>query len=82
MNRLACFLLLMVAGLNSHPYTLSCDNNHEAFYYRSVIRYWSGDHKLNTADKETDRARYYLVTDSGLKQVSADVAARKITSQP
>lgn len=75
-------MLWILRQNGTHLYPLSCDNNHEAFYYRSVIRYWSGDHKLNTADNESDRARYYLVSDSGLTQISADVAATKIEAPP
>jgi len=75
-------MLWILRQNGTHLYPLSCDNNHAASYYRSVIRYWSGDHKLNTADSDSDRARYYLVSDSGLQQISADVAASKISARP
>lgn len=71
-------MLWILRRHGTHLYPLTCENSHEAAYCRQVIRYWSGDHKLNTATEHDERATYYIVSESGIEQISADQAADHI----
>lgn len=62
----------------THLYPLIWKNSHEAAYCRQVIRYWSGEHKLNTACTDEERAKYYIVSESGLEEISANKAAERV----
>lgn len=63
-------LLWILREHGTHLYPTQCDNSHEASFYRQVIEYWSGDHKLNFSPNAEERARYYLVTESTLTPIT------------
>lgn len=74
-------MLWILRENGTHLYPLHCENSHEAWYYRRVVDYWSGDHKLNVAGTEAERARYYIVSENTLEPVTADEARERITTQ-
>lgn len=63
-------LLWILRDHGTHLYPTLCENSHEATYYRQVIAYWSGEHKLNYSPHAEGRARYYLVSAEELREVS------------
>lgn len=71
-------MLWILRENGTHLYPLECDTAHEATYYREVIRYWSGDHKLNMANCDEDRARYYIVNCDRLLRVTSEDAAASL----
>jgi len=71
-------MLWILRSHGTHLYPLTWENSHEAAYCRKVIRYWSGDHKLNVGTQENERARYYIVSDSGLEPITAEEAAGRV----
>ncbi len=71
-------MLWVLRQNGTHLYQLTCENSHEAAYCRQVVRYWSGDHKLNTASTQDERAKYYVVDENGLEEINADEAAERI----
>jgi hypothetical protein len=54
----------------THLYPTLCENSHEASYYRGVIAYWAGDHKLNYSPDAEGRARYYLISADAIKEIT------------
>lgn len=74
-------MLWILRKHGTHLYPLTWEISHEASYCRQVIRYWSGDHKLNTASTDDERAKYYIVSESGLEEVSADQAAERVNAR-
>ncbi|MDC0935221.1 hypothetical protein OAS39_02965 [Pirellulales bacterium] len=72
-------LLWMLRSHGTHLFPLECENSGQAHYAREVIRYWSGDHKLNVAQSDADRARYYRVTRHGLQQITWSEALDEIS---
>ncbi len=71
-------MLWILRRHGTHLYPLAWENAHEAAYCRQVIRYWSGEHKLNTASTDEERAKYYIVSETGLEEISADEAAERV----
>ena len=71
-------MLWILRRHGTHLYPLVWENSHEAVYCRQVIRYWSGEHKLNTASSDEERAKYYSVSESGLEEITADEAAERV----
>jgi hypothetical protein len=74
-------MLWILRQYGTHLYPVQCGSGHEAAYYRQVIRYWSGDHKLNLATQDEDRARFYIVTGAGIRQLSADEACQAVDAR-
>lgn len=64
----------------THLFPLECQTAGEASYARTVIRYWSGEDKLNVIQNPAERPKYYLVKSSGLTEITAKEAAVKIRS--
>ncbi|MDC0936281.1 hypothetical protein OAS39_08325 [Pirellulales bacterium] len=71
-------MLWVLRSHGTHLFPLACDSAGQADYAKEVIRYWSGDHKLNVAECEADRARYYVVTRGGIRQITAQAAGEAI----
>lgn len=71
-------MLWILRANGTHLYPLECHNTHEAQYYRQVIHYWSGDHRLNVSTQAEDRARYFVITGADLTEVTADEAKDRI----
>lgn len=63
----------------THLYPVKLDSRGEAQFVRDTISYHSGDHKLNVADRESDRARYYHLAAGALTPVSPQEALDLIT---
>lgn len=72
-------MLWILRDHGTHLYPLETENGHEAAYYRQVVRYWSGDHKLNAAERDNDRAHYYVVSAAELTAITAMQAQERIT---
>lgn len=75
-------LLWILRDHGTHLYPTLCDNEHEAAFYRQVIRYWSGDHQLNYSPHAADRARYYLLDEKALAPITWQDACEAIQAPP
>ncbi len=64
----------------THLFPIECDSPGQATYARTVIRYWSGEDKLNVILSPAERPKFYLVTPAGLTETTAQEAAAKIRS--
>jgi hypothetical protein len=68
--------LWILRDTGTHAYPLRCGNRHEARGYCQTIHYWSGEHRLNVTDDADQRARYYVVSSSGVKSLSWQEATK------
>ncbi len=66
----------------THLFPMECESAGQATYARTVIRYWSGEDKLNVILSPAERPKFYLVTPAGLTETTAQEAASKIRCTP
>ncbi|QEG35973.1 hypothetical protein [Bythopirellula goksoeyrii] len=66
----------------THLFAMECESAGQATYARAVIRYWSGEDKLNVILSPAERPKFYLVSSGGLAETTAQEAASKIRSTP
>lgn len=71
-------MLWILRDHGTHLFPLECQTAGEARYARTVIRYWSGDYKLNVIDNPAERPLFYVVSHSGLIATTPKEAAAKI----
>lgn len=75
--------MIWILGPNgTHLFPTECETSGEASYYRHVIEYWSGDHKLNMASSTADRAKFYLLTAHSLTAIDWKQAKDAIRYKP
>ena len=63
-------MLWILREHGTHLYPVVCTSRGQISYVRRVIKYWSGEDRLNLATKDSERARYYVVTPEKLTQIS------------
>jgi hypothetical protein len=67
-------------GTNLFP--VHADSSGAAHYARAVLRYWSGEDKLNFIPELAERPRFYLVGLKGIQETTAAEAAAAIVGPP
>lgn len=70
--------VLRDSGTNLFP--IQADSPGAAHYSRCVLRYWSGDDKLNFIPEPAERPRFYFVGPAGIEETTAIAAAAAIES--
>ena len=75
-------MLWILREHGTHLFPLECETPGQATYARTVIRYWSGEDKLNVILSLAERPKFYLVSTAGLTETTAQEAASKIRWTP
>ncbi len=70
--------VLRDSGTNLFP--IQADSPGAAHYSRCVLRYWSGEDKLNFIPELAERPRFYFVGPTGIEETTAVEAAAAIES--
>ncbi len=74
--------LWILRDTGTHLCPLTCFNWHEAESYRGTIHYWSGEHRLNYTHNPAERARYYVVSNTGIEPLPWREAMRCFSYPP
>ncbi|HMP04726.1 MAG TPA: hypothetical protein PJ982_00110 [Lacipirellulaceae bacterium] len=71
-------LVWILRDHGTHLFPVDCQSAGQATYARTVIRYWSGEDRLNVIPAAEERPKFYLVGAAGLTETTAAEAAGKI----